>query len=189
MAFCSFPRVSFRTFNTPYAGSLNITKNQTLANNSVFADDGNAGLVETVCQAYSHNRVARLTAVYLTLPLAKIQQVANLSDLASAEKMVLTMIQTGKVNAKIDQSLGVVHFLFSQASRNMDAELEKLLLFGSTLSAVDDRLAQHKKYIQNLVQRASGTSSTTDAALLSAASGAWQDAAEFSSAGGTHRMS
>jgi Skp family chaperone for outer membrane proteins len=115
--------------------------------------DGNAGLAEAVLRAYDGARVARLTTVYLTLSLERIAQVARLPGAAEAEVCVLNMVRGKQVSAKIDQRTRSVHFLSADASKELDAELDRLAEFGKQLQDVDKRLAMQKAYVKRLVQR------------------------------------
>ena len=51
--------------------------------------DGNAGLVKLVVEAQTRRRIQRLTATYMTLPLAGIAQQVGLAGAPAAELEVL----------------------------------------------------------------------------------------------------
>lgn len=78
---------------------------------AVFKADGNLGLVKR-CQAeLTRLMVVRLTRTYLTLSLADIAQHVGLGSPQEAEHLILRVVETGQVRAKISQADGMVAFL------------------------------------------------------------------------------
>ena len=73
---------------------------------SVFAEDGNSGLVNQVVLARQKTAIKRLTQTFLTLSLQDVATKVGLSSPGEAEKHLVTMIEEGSIHARISQKDG-----------------------------------------------------------------------------------
>lgn len=74
-----------------------------------FIEDGNLGIIRQLHKSYIQQRIKRLTNTYITLPFSEIANSVSVSP-AQAERIILDMIESGQINAKIDQERGMVSF-------------------------------------------------------------------------------
>lgn len=75
----------------------------------MFNEDGNLGIIKKLHKTYIQQRIKRLTNTYITLPFAEIANSVSVSP-SQAERIILEMIESGQINAKIDQERGMVSF-------------------------------------------------------------------------------
>ncbi|CAI5718942.1 unnamed protein product [Peronospora farinosa] len=137
-----------------------VTKNEEL-----FIHDGNLGLVKQVVQAFKQRKLLQLTRTYATIELTKIATAAGMSnsDAVAAEKMLLTLISNGQMDAVIDKQKAMVRFVHEnedggayqdevqgEASKRLQDEMKKLVVVASQLRVMDTELVTSAKFQSRL---------------------------------------
>jgi hypothetical protein len=84
--------------------------------------DENKGLVAQCEQALLRRKIRLLTQAYMTLSLSSIAREAQVASVVETERMLVSMIAEGQINATIDDETGVVTFLEEPAT-----SVEKLM--------------------------------------------------------------
>ncbi|RLN95533.1 hypothetical protein BBJ28_00007484 [Nothophytophthora sp. Chile5] len=126
-----------------------------------FAKDGNLGLVKQSVQALKQRKLLQLTRTYATIELAEMTTAAGMasSDAVAAEKMLLALISTGQMAAVLDKQKAMVRFVLEdeeddeqqdashgEATRQLQKEMEKLVLVASQLRYMDVELVTSAKF-------------------------------------------
>ncbi|KAE8911315.1 hypothetical protein PF005_g8962 [Phytophthora fragariae] len=137
-----------------------VTKHEEL-----FAQEGNLGLVKQVVQAFKQRKLLRLTRTYATIELTEIAKTAGMtnSDAVAAEKMLLTLISNGQMDAVIDKQKAMVRFVLEdedggayqdevqgEATRKLQEEMEKLVMVAAQLRYMDVELVTSAKFQSRL---------------------------------------
>ncbi|KAF4137713.1 PCI domain-containing protein [Phytophthora infestans] len=137
-----------------------VTKNEEL-----FIQEGNLGLVKQVVQAFKQRKLLQLKRTYATIELTEIATAAGMasSDAVAAEKMLLTLVSNGQMDAVIDKQKAMVRFVFenqdggahheqvqSEATKKLQQEMEKLVLVASQLRFMDVELVTSAKFQSRL---------------------------------------
>ncbi|OWZ23366.1 COP9 signalosome complex subunit [Phytophthora megakarya] len=138
-----------------------VTKNEEL-----FIQEGNFGLVKQVVQAFKQRKLLQLTRTYATIELTEIATAAGMSssDAVAAEKMLLTLISNGQMDAIIDKQKAMVRFVLEnedggayqeevqgEATRKkLQEEMEKLVMVASQLRYMDVELVTSAKFQSRL---------------------------------------
>ena len=94
---------------------LSLTRYQRLRqfaseNTSVWASDGNAGLVRCFLDRHIYHRIRSLTITFTSMGLGILAERAGVSSGRSAEETLLRMIDDGELDARIDQADASVEF-------------------------------------------------------------------------------
>lgn len=133
-----------------------VTKHEEL-----FTQEGNFGLVKQVVEAFKQRKLLRLTRTYATIELTEIAATAGManSDAVAAEKMLLTLISNGQMDAVIDKQKAMVRFVLEdedggayqdekqgEATRKLQEEMEKLVMVASQLRYMDVELVTSAKF-------------------------------------------
>jgi COP9 signalosome complex subunit 3 len=134
-------------------------------NKEQFVQESNFGLVKQVVQAFKQRRLLQLTRTYATIELAEIAKAAGMtsSDAVAAEKMLLTLISNGQMDAVIDKQKAMVRFVLENeddsayqeelqgdATRKLQEEMEKLVLVAAQLRFMDTELVTSAKFQSRL---------------------------------------
>ncbi|OQR92058.1 COP9 signalosome complex subunit 3 [Achlya hypogyna] len=121
-----------------------------------FAKSDNLGLAKQSVEALKRQRVHDLTATYTTVSLSKVAAALSVSDdipssIVESERSVLDMIRAGAVTAKMDKTKEMVVFeedtTEDHALLEMQAAIQKTVLFTERLRAVDVALTKSSKFI------------------------------------------
>ncbi|GMF24714.1 unnamed protein product [Phytophthora fragariaefolia] len=127
----------------------------------LFIQEGNFGLVKQVVQAFKQRKLLRLTRTYATIELTEIATTAGMSssDAVAAEKMLLTLISNGQMDAVIDKQKAMVRFVLEdedagayqdevqgEATRKLQEEMEKLVMVAAQLRYMDVELVTSAKF-------------------------------------------
>ncbi|KAG3113027.1 hypothetical protein PI124_g6547 [Phytophthora idaei] len=133
-----------------------VTKNEEL-----FIHEGNFGLVKQVVQAFKQRKLLQLKRTYATIELTEIATAAGMasSDAVAAEKMLLTLISNGQMDAVIDKQKAMVRFVLEEedggayqnevqgeATKKLQQEMEKLVMVASQLRFMDVELVTSAKF-------------------------------------------
>ena len=97
-------------FAAPGAGEAVTRVLEDMVSVGNFTADENLGLVQRLPAAYTRHQIRNLTSTYVTLSLAEIAKQANLESPEEAERLLMTMVVAGEVDAKIDRSTMSVRF-------------------------------------------------------------------------------
>ncbi|POM78788.1 COP9 signalosome complex subunit 3 [Phytophthora palmivora] len=134
-------------------------------NEELFIQEGNFGLVKQVVQAFKQRKLLQLTRTYATIELTEIATAAGMSssDAVAAEKMLLTLISNGQMDAIIDKQKAMVRFVLENedggayqdelqgaATRKLQEEMEKLVMVASQLRYMDVELVTSAKFQSRL---------------------------------------
>ncbi|ETO68536.1 hypothetical protein F444_14658 [Phytophthora nicotianae P1976] len=137
-----------------------VTKHEDL-----FIQEGNFGLVKQVVQAFKQRKLLQLKRTYATIELTEIATAAGMasSDAVAAEKMLLTLISNGQMDAVIDKQKAMVRFVLEnedggayhdevqgEATKKLQQEMEKLVLVASQLRYMDVELVTSAKFQSRL---------------------------------------
>ncbi|ETP37761.1 hypothetical protein F442_14474 [Phytophthora nicotianae P10297] len=130
-----------------------------------FIQEGNFGLVKQVVQAFKQRKLLQLKRTYATIELTEIATAAGMasSDAVAAEKMLLTLISNGQMDAVIDKQKAMVRFVLEnedggayhdevqgEATKKLQQEMEKLVLVASQLRYMDVELVTSAKFQSRL---------------------------------------
>lgn len=75
-------------------------------NKERFEQDQNLGLLDQVVTAQTKTNIIRLTKTFLTLSLTELASKCGIESPMEAEKLLVSMIQEGKIHASISQKDG-----------------------------------------------------------------------------------
>jgi len=120
----------------------------------VYKKDNNNGLIKQCLHALSRNTIQRLTETYLTLSLSDIAKAAKLTGPQEAEKILLSMIKNGEINAVINQKNKMASFTektieFSSQETNMllDTKINQSIDLCHRLKKIDEEIGKSTVYI------------------------------------------
>lgn len=123
-------------------------------NEDVYKKDNNWGLVKQCMHALARRNIQRLTATYMTLSLADIAKNVGLANAATAEKVLLRMIENGEINAVIDQKDGMVSFeedvqAFNspQTSVILETRIDQSISLSNRLKNIDEEITSSNNYV------------------------------------------
>lgn len=136
--------------------------------------DRNMGLVKQCISSLQRHKVKTLTKTYLTLSLTEIAQEAQLEGATAAEveDLLLDMISSGEVDARIDQTNGNVSFEEGAAedegpelSRKLDEQMQQILELAERVSRFETEVVSSEAYIRKTVALDGDRSGAVAAAL------------------------
>ncbi|CEG37944.1 cop9 signalosome complex subunit [Plasmopara halstedii] len=134
-------------------------------NIELFTQERNFGLVKQVVHAFKQRKVLQLKRTYATIELTQIATTAGMvnSNAVAAEKMLLSLISTGRMDAIIDQQKAMVRFVLEkedcqdnhdefhgEVTLRLQEEMEKLVLVASHLRYIDVELVTSAKFQSRL---------------------------------------
>ncbi|KAJ0393190.1 hypothetical protein P43SY_007384 [Pythium insidiosum] len=143
------------------------------AHASVFAKDGNTGLVKQAIEAFKQQKLLQLPRTYVTIALSEISKVASLSaastaaDEVDAERLLLQLIDRGAMAAAIDKEKRMVKFVLDDddddderegeleqmlAMERLQREMEKILAVSAKLRAMDAEIVTSAKFQSRLAK-------------------------------------
>lgn len=142
-----------------------------------LARDRNVGLARQLVGALAKRSVARLTKTFVTLSLADVAQRCRLASAADAERLLLEMVATGQIRARISQRDGMVRFegeSYAQLPRDdlaasvnsaddeanvllqIEKQMQRCMELEKKLCGLDNELAVNPQYVQRLLGMGSG---------------------------------
>ena len=134
-------------------------------NEQLFVREGNFGLVKQVVQAFKQRKLLQLTRTYATIELTKIAAAAgiNSGDAVGTEKMLLTLVSNGQMDAVIDKQKAMVRFVHEsedgsayqdevqgEATKRLQEEMAKLVMVAKQLRCIDAELVTSAKFQSRL---------------------------------------
>lgn len=129
------------------------------AHSQLIQQDHLVGLSKQVLQALYRRIIVRLTHTYLTLSLADIATQAKLPSVKHAEDMLLDMTAKGVINARIDQTNGMVsfsekeeEFASHQTATRLDTDLRRILGMNVRLTDLDRDISCSQSYIAKTLE-------------------------------------
>ncbi|KAG2490918.1 hypothetical protein HYH03_010831 [Edaphochlamys debaryana] len=143
---------------------------------TVFAADGNAGLVRQAVASLAVRSIQRLTQTFLTLSLSDIAANTGLANAEEAEARILRMVAAGQIHAKIDGRSGMVRFadetraatgasasssaaacggLWDSAAgvAALDERMKQVLELGKRLQQAHDAVSQDRAFVSKVAAR------------------------------------
>jgi len=132
------------------------------------------GLIKQCISSLQRHKVRTLTKTYLTLSLTEIAHEAQLEGAtpAQVEDLLLDMISSGEVDARIDQTNGNVSFDDGVAeddgpevSRKLDEQMQQILELAERVSRFETEVVSCEAYIRKTVALDSNTSGAVAAAF------------------------
>ena len=127
----------------------------------VFRRDTNYGLVKQVKESLYKKSIQRLTKTFVTLSLSDVASRVsivpsnNVAASKVAEKLILSMIDSGEIFARINQKDGMVIFEDSPEKYNsfemfvqIENEMKNCIQAEECVKAMDQEIALNPKYIQ-----------------------------------------
>ncbi|KAH9974716.1 hypothetical protein BGW80DRAFT_1302245 [Lactifluus volemus] len=131
---------------------------------AAFAVDDNIGLLRLVVERAPRWAIRKLTETYLTLSLAEIGRAAGIEDVEEVRRIVLSMIETGEIEASIDAH-GSVTFADEEPPVASKAEIDRALRVAQeqeqVLRKLEREIARNKEYLQKAVRSREETSSSS----------------------------
>lgn len=120
-----------------------------------FTKDKNWGLVNQCLESLGDRQIRGLTQTYLTMSLETLAKDANLASKNDAQKRLLSMVEAGTINAKINEKDGMVAFAESSEQYDdartlatIDNSVRQSIHLGSLLRQLDDQIASSADFIQ-----------------------------------------
>jgi len=133
---------------------------------ATYTQDGNGGLVKQVVSSLATRNIQRLTATYLTLPLADIAAHAGLASAGDAEAHVLRMIGAGDISAVISEAeggeggAGMVRFLedgetwaSGAVAARISAAISRCVGLAERVQGLHDTVSTDKDYLRKVGAR------------------------------------
>ncbi|KAI0253004.1 hypothetical protein BJV78DRAFT_1123777 [Lactifluus subvellereus] len=118
-----------------------------------FAADDNVGLLRLVVERAPRWAIRKLTETYLTLSLPEIGRVAGIEDVEEVRRVVLSMIETGEIDASIDTH-GSVTFADDEPAVASKAEIDRVLRVAQeqeqVLRKLEREIARNKDYLHKV---------------------------------------
>jgi len=136
---------AYKNNNKP--GSDSLTK-VLMEHHEEFKKDKNWGIAKLLVKQQMKTTVQKLTSTYVTLSLADIVSRADLSSTKEAESLVVSMIESGSISAKIDQSKEMISFLEIPSSLDTTAHAELLDSKIKTIQQLHKQIKKKNKEIE-----------------------------------------
>ncbi|KAI0305215.1 hypothetical protein B0F90DRAFT_1702545 [Multifurca ochricompacta] len=118
-----------------------------------FIADDNFGLLRLVVERAPRWAIKKLTETYLTLSLPEIGRVAGVEDVEEVRRVVLSMIETGEIEASIDAT-GSVTFEDDEPPTVSKVEIDRVLRVAQeqeqVLRKLEREIARSKDYLQKV---------------------------------------
>ncbi|KAH9983462.1 hypothetical protein BJV77DRAFT_954278 [Russula vinacea] len=120
---------------------------------SAFVADDNYGLLKLVVERAPRWAIRKLTDTYLTLSVPEIGRAAGIEDVAEVRRIVVSMIETGEIEASIDAD-GSVTFADDEPAAVSKAEIDRALRVAQeqeqVLRKLEREIARNKDYLQKV---------------------------------------
>ncbi|KAI0000680.1 hypothetical protein BJV74DRAFT_766655 [Russula compacta] len=120
---------------------------------NAFVADDNYGLLRLVVERAPRWAIRKLTETYLTLSLREIGRAAGIEDVAEVRRIVLSMIETGEIDASIDAYESVT-FADDEPGAVSRAEIDRALRVAQEQEQVvrklEREIARNKDYLQKV---------------------------------------
>jgi COP9 signalosome complex subunit 3 len=132
---------------------------------NAFSADNNYGLLRLVVDRAPRWAIRKLTDTYLTLSVPEIGRAAGIEDVAEVRRIVVSMIETGEIEASIDAD-GSVTFADDEPAAVSKAEIDRALRVAQeqeqVLRKLEREIARNKDYLQKAVRnREEGSTSNS----------------------------
>lgn len=114
----------------------------------VFTEDGNFGLVKQAVASLARRKVQQLTHFYVTVSMSDVAKNVGLDSVATAEELLVDMINCGDVCASIDQRRSMVTFRDAPESYASPAALARLHAEVAAAMKLSERLRVHDEEMQ-----------------------------------------
>lgn len=143
---------------------------------AALMEDGNLGLAKLVLTRLSRFKLLKLTKVYSSIPLHRVQIICGFESVEAVENAMVRMVATGEIRAKIDKASAMVYFVDSEDDydssdsrheltpgrdnrdadlrRIMGEKLEEAMRMSDKLQALQQRLLSSKSYVMKAAPRA-----------------------------------
>lgn len=131
--------------------------------------DGNTGLVNQVIAALWRHKVHRLTKTYLTLSLLEIAEEVGV-DPSQVEALLVDMVSSREINARIDQSTGNVIFEDEEdemmdvgTMAKLQEKLQRVMELAQRISAFEHEVVSSEAYIRRTAALETGPAAAASA--------------------------
>ncbi|XP_050539567.1 COP9 signalosome complex subunit 3 [Daktulosphaira vitifoliae] len=131
----------------------------------VYQRDKNRGLVRQVVKALHRKNILRLTKTFLNMSIADLAERVNLPSAEEAEEHLITMIESGEINAKINHKDGTV--MFSDAPKKYEDpivlkkildEITSKIAFSNTVRTMDEAITTNPMFVKKTSTEEDGLS-------------------------------
>lgn len=123
-------------------------------NKKAFEKDKNLGLVHQCLDARKRRAIQQLTSTYLTIGLADIAKLVKLESADEVEELLLRMIESGEIRARISQRDKMVIFTdvdeasVTEAMDTLNKRLGESIELANRLRELDTNVALSNEFIQ-----------------------------------------
>lgn len=124
----------------------------------IWRVDGNVGLVRRVVETGNRRKVQALTRTFSSLSAARVAQQAELSNPRESELEILRMIESGQVNARINEHDMILEFgthdsdvfASTEAASRLEVLLKRCMELSMVVAAVDHSVSCDRAFISKI---------------------------------------
>ena len=134
--------------------------------------DRNVGLLKQALVAAQRIKVKRQTKTYLTMSLSAIAKHANLPDAAAAEQLLVDMIGTGEITAKISAKDGTVVFEDESEAPSdathlayLNEQIKHVMVLGRRIAELEKQMQLEPEFIKKQLIQESEAQLESEAAM------------------------